>query len=334
MALFRLVAAFFGVGVLLPVPAWSAGRGVSAAHYGRDDRIDLHQTARPLWLRLADSTVALFQDADVAPDPDAGQARLKTAPFKSLPSISPWRDLCKGERFYGQPAGAVCSGFLVAPDVVATAGHCVVSDEHCRSLRFVFGFAIRKAGVMPDRVAAGDVYGCAELLGREAVFRGSDWALVRLDRLVVGRLPLEVNAAGSIAEGTPVLTIGHPSGLPAKIAAGGRVRDASAKDYFVTNLDGYHGGSGSPVFHAVTGRVEGILVNGDTDYEWRDEDSCWTAHRCPENGCRGEDVTRMSVPASRLSAIGGPGRPLPSVVKPGRGMMTLMESVAEESVFP
>ena len=38
---------------------------------------------------------------------------------------------CPTVRFSDQIAGARCSGFLVAPNVVATAGHCMVSQNEC-----------------------------------------------------------------------------------------------------------------------------------------------------------------------------------------------------------
>ncbi|OQB98875.1 MAG: hypothetical protein BWX80_03903 [Candidatus Hydrogenedentes bacterium ADurb.Bin101] len=62
--------------------------------------------------------------------------------------------------------------------------------------------------------------------------------------------------------------IGHPSGLPKKIAFGSetRVRKNDAQGFFYANLDSYGGNSGSPVFNAEDGFVEGILVRGNTDF--------------------------------------------------------------------
>ena len=46
---------------------------------------------------------------------------------------------------------------------------------------------------------------------------------------------------------TPLVVIGHPSGLPTKIADGAWVRNNESEYYFVTNLDTFGGNSGSAV---------------------------------------------------------------------------------------
>jgi len=260
--------------------------------YGDDGRIDLWQTTDARLLALADSTVALFEGSAVTLD--GAVARLATQNYGER------MNLCKEEPFFEQPMGAFCSGSLVAPDVIMTAGHCVTSAEACAGVKFVFGFAIKEKGAAPTSVPAGDVYGCKELIGREQVGDGADWALVRLDRKVAGRAPLKLNLGGAIAEKTPVLVIGHPAGLPVKIAGGANVRDASKPGFFVANLDTYGGNSGSAVFNAETGLVEGILVRGERDYVYNG--SCRVSNRCPNDGCRGEDVTKIANVADKIPA--------------------------------
>src|SRR5438105_2949491 len=75
--------------------------------YGEDDRVDLYQVKDPQVLKLADSTVALFQDSQVAINDK--NAVLQTMPYGSS------NNLCKDVRFYDQHEGAFCSGSLVAP---------------------------------------------------------------------------------------------------------------------------------------------------------------------------------------------------------------------------
>ncbi len=253
--------------------------------YGNDDRVDLCQVKSEAVLKLADSTVALFDSSDVTVK--AGQARLSLTPYGQE------ENLCPGERFRDQLEGAFCSGSLVAPDVVMTAGHCVTSREDCAGTKFVFGFSImEKSEGTPRAVPAGEVYGCKELIGRAQDDHGPDWALVRLDRKVFGHQPLALDTAGGVAKGTPLFVIGHPSGLPTKVAGGARVRDASPRGYFVASLDTYGGNSGSAVFNAGTGLVEGILVRGDTDFVPKGR--CRVSYRVPDDGGRGEDVTKIS----------------------------------------
>jgi V8-like Glu-specific endopeptidase len=257
--------------------------------YGSDDRIDLYQTDDQRLKSLAESTVALFQAGDVTAD-----GALTTQNYGER------NGLCKEEPFYEQPVGAFCSGSLVAPDVIMTAGHCVPSAEECANIKFVFGFAVKEKDKFPTSVASGDVYGCKELIGREQINDGADWALVRLDRKVSGRKPLKLNRSGKISVGAPVLVIGHPAGLPTKIAGGANVRDSSKPGFFVANLDTYGGNSGSAVFNAETGLVEGILVRGEQDYVYNG--SCRVSNKCPNDGCRGEDVTKIANVADQIHA--------------------------------
>lgn len=261
--------------------------------YGSDDRIDVYQTDNAKLRSLADSTVALMQASSVKAE--GAVAKLETEPY------GPGNGLCKDEPFYEQVTAAFCSGSLVAPDVIMTAGHCVTSDSSCANTKFVFGFAVKEKGKMPTSVPAKEVYGCAKLLGREQINDGADWALIKLDRAVTGHAPLKLNKTGQIENKTPIVVIGHPAGLPTKIAGGAEVRDASKNGYFVANLDTYGGNSGSAVFNAKNGNVEGILVRGEQDYTYRG--SCRVSNVCPADGCRGEDVTKISVVNEKLPGL-------------------------------
>src|SRR6185295_6557109 len=97
-----------------------------------------------------------------------------------------------------------------------------------------------------------------------------------------------------------IIVIGHPAGLPTKVAGGAAVRDEKPAGYFTANLDTYGGNSGSAVFNAVTGLVEGILVRGENDYVWKG--SCRVSNVCTNEGCRGEDVTKVSALADIIPA--------------------------------
>lgn len=258
--------------------------------YGADDRLDLYQTKDTRLLALADSTVGLFAAAQVAEW--QSRASLHTQPYGQT------MQLCHDEPFYDQESGPYCSGALIAPDVVMTAGHCVLDEADCHRIKYVFGFAIKKKGELPYEVPTKDVYGCKQLLGREQTDKGVDWALIKLDRVVKGHAPLKLNRTGVINDKTPLVVIGHPVGLPTKIAGGASVRNASFEGYFTANLDTYGGNSGSPVFNAKTGLVEGILTRGDNDYVKRG--SCLVSNVCTDDGCRGEDVTKIAVVVAKL----------------------------------
>jgi len=271
----------------------AAGSAVAADKviYGSDDRLDIYQVTDSRLLKLADSTVGLFQASDVYV---TGSRALLTTE-----SYADGYNLCKEEPFYEQVTGAFCSGSLVAPDIIMTAGHCVKSADACEGTKFVFGFAVKSKGVNPSEVPASDVYSCSELIGREQVGTGADWALIRLDRKVTGHEPLKYDTSDSVKNGDPLVVIGHPAGLPTKVAGGATVRDASPNGYYVANLDTYGGNSGSAVFNGRTGVIEGILVRGENDYVYKD--GCRVSNVCASDACRGEDVTKLSAITSPFS---------------------------------
>lgn len=258
--------------------------------YGDDDRLDLYQVKNQRLRELADSTVGLFQAGNVSMS--GSQATLTTA------SYAEEYDLCKEEPFFEQRTGAFCSGSLVGPDLLMTAGHCVTSESACKGTKFVFGFAVKEKGVLPEKVPGSEVYGCGKLIGRLQENSGADWALIKLDRQVANHKPLDINRNGVIENGTPLFVIGHPAGLPTKVAGGAKVRDASPNGHFVANLDTYGGNSGSAVFNAKSGLIEGILVRGEQDYEYKN--GCKVSKVCKDDGCRGEDVTKISALSGQI----------------------------------
>ena len=142
-----------------------------------------------------------------------------------------------------------------------------------------------------------NVYHCKEIVERklnEHPEVRSDFAIIRLDRAVVGRDVLKVRTEGKIEDGSELVIIGHPSGLPTIIADGANVRDNDAHYFFSANLDSFGGNSGSAVFNRETGLVEGILVRGERDYILDKEKKCYHVNKCSDDECRGEDVSRIT----------------------------------------
>lgn len=260
--------------------------------YGVDDRLDYYQSA-PAMRKLADSVVSLWRGSDVTLAA-GGSYRLATANYGSS------MGLCAGEPFREQPIGAFCSGSLVGKNLVMTAGHCIKDENDCADTKFIFGFGLKVAGANLSSAQASEVYSCKKIVKRylneDYGTLGPDYALVELDRPAEGKAPLAVSRGGDLKKGDSIVVIGHPSGLPVKVAGGATVRDPSPDGYFVANLDTYGGNSGSAVFNGRTGLIEGILVRGENDFV--DKDGCRVSNVVAADGGRGEDVTKISELAS------------------------------------
>jgi len=255
--------------------------------YGKDNRLDLFEVTNPLYAELTRSTLAMIGPNNI---------KLENNQYKiSGALLGPQMKLCPGEKFEKQITAANCSAFLVTPNHIVTAGHCVKNLSDCNRYKWVFDFNIEDQNTTTHIVPASSVYGCKAVVAQ--VLDNSnmdDYAFIELDRTVTDRLPLTVRTEGAIAVKDPLVVIGHPTGLPVKIADGAKVRSIKNPKYFVSNLDTFGGNSGSAVFNAETGVVEGILVRGETDYQYLSARKCYTPNYCSENGCRGEDVTRIT----------------------------------------
>jgi V8-like Glu-specific endopeptidase len=200
-------------------------------------------------------------------------------------------NLCADEPFREQKSAAFCSGFLVNEDTVVTAGHCIRGPSDCSTTKFVFGYGLKTPTAAYTEIKNEEIYSCQSITHTEVNNRGADFAVIKLDRRVLNHRTAELRREGAAAVGSEVVVIGHPSGLPTKVAAGAKVRRLD-NNFFVASLDTYGGNSGSAVFNNTDGKVEGILVRGETDF--RSQGSCTVSNRCAADGCRGEDVTMIS----------------------------------------
>lgn len=251
--------------------------------YGSDNRLDVYEVARADVRELADSTVALIA---------TGSMSLKQSGSYVISSqmYGAAYGLCRDEAFYSQPSVANCSGFLVGEDLIATAGHCI-DKRTCADYKFVFGFAMINESTAQTEIPQEEVYSCKEVLAHK-LNNQVDYALVRVDRPVRGHRPLKLQQTPAVV-GQELVVIGHPAGIPTKVADGASVRSLR-NGYYVANLDTYGGNSGSAVFNAHTHEVTGILVRGDSDFAYDRANKCNRSNLCSDKGCRGEDVTNIS----------------------------------------
>jgi hypothetical protein len=267
--------------------------------YGDDDRQEVADITDP-GVRMASNAVALIVDhANLTGcSPDGTRCTLLTEPYDH-----PLDPLCPDEPFRDQSTAGFCTGFLVAPDLMATAGHCIAA-ETCAATAFVFGFAIRDANAVATTVDL-ETFHCTNVTARVLdPVTGADFAVVRLDRPAEGRSPLAVRTSGTVAVDTLVLALGYPSTLPLKVVAGARVR-ALDSTFFEVDLDTYGGNSGSPVIAADSLDVVGIVVRGNADFVFDQGAECRRSNRCDQDGCAGsfEQATYAHLLGPSLATI-------------------------------
>ncbi len=267
---------------------WSLGaHATEKVIYGQDDRLDVYEVLNPQLVDLANSTAAMVPVKDIS-----GGVFGYNVTSGSLADAG----ICADEKFANQPTAAMCSGFLVGPDLLVTAGHCMEKspgDDPCVKAKWIFDYRMDSEDTPIMSFLENQVYSCKEVV--EFVLNDTnDYALVRLDRVVEGRNPLKFRTEGKVSDDAQIVVIGHPTGLPTKVAAGAYVRNNTIADYFVANLDTFGGNSGSAVFDLESGLVEGILVRGEKDYIFDYTSWCYRPNKCLNDGCRGEDVTRIT----------------------------------------
>lgn len=234
--------------------------------YGSDDRVEVEDFHDAKFREFANSVAGRVSSYQL--NPSMYDASTDSFNIMAL-SLSEAMNVCEDERFSDQKVLSDCSGFLIGPKTLITAGHCMTSESDCDSFKWVFGYKLDS-----KQIPAKNIYSCKNIIDQKMKYTilgalitdtDRDYAVIELDREVEGALPLEFRTSGKIKRSDKVLVIGHPSGLPMKIANNARV----AKTYgntFKTELDTYGGNSGSPVFNEETGLVEGILIQGAEDY--------------------------------------------------------------------
>lgn len=240
--------------------------------------------------------------------------------------------LCSSERFFNEPSVSyACTGFLIAPDLLVTAGHCVYALNNpnnelknetglaCPIFDWLFDYASSGTGAVTlIGISQSHLYHCKQIVYavQQEHSPFADFALIQLDRPVADRTPLAL--AGHPPDlGAPVFMIGFPYGTPLKLTDHARVTFTNpVASAFVTNLDAFEGNSGSPVFNSQN-EVTGILVGGtpsaNTYYDTKNK--CERFNRCDDNAknCTLPDVDTSIFP--EFQAVGSDVQRIEAIVK-------------------
>ena len=122
--------------------------------YGEDNR-ENPADASPLMREVALSTAAMIQPVYIH---STGEEATISA------TTLAGRGICQDARFAQQITAAVCSGFLVGPDLLVTAGHCITHKEDCKKYQWVFDYADNSRGEKAITIPSSSIYSCKKIL--------------------------------------------------------------------------------------------------------------------------------------------------------------------------
>jgi V8-like Glu-specific endopeptidase len=193
------------------------------------------------------------------------------------------------QKFREELAPGLSTGFLVCDRrTVLTAAHSMYEKGtdtliSLDSYRLVFNFQHNKNDVY--RFKENSIYKITKLIAHykhnseietETDSEDGDWALLELDREVEDSTPLDIdfsNVQNSdrnfYKEGRSVYMLGHPDGLPLKVAMNAQIIKSNKcmTNLCKSDVHGFTGNSGPPLFDQTTGKVVGLYIRGNKDYE-------------------------------------------------------------------
>ena len=175
-------------------------------------------------------------------------------------------------KFLDQPTISSCTGFLIAPEILVTAGHCLRSKEDVSKFVWVFDYTNEKKFIDGKRLRfkPENIFEVKQVIA--SAFNKNtkdDYAILRLNK-ASDRAPYRFRTSGKVLQNTDINTIGSPTGLPLKFSTNAVVVDNSPFNWFKSDIDSFPGNSGGPVFDQ-NGFIEGILVRGAMEYSQADD---------------------------------------------------------------
>ncbi len=296
------------VNLPVPSPAVASNQTNASAQniaiYGNNTLRDWYKVDKSL--RELSESVAAFVSGDSL---RFDKSRKVYKPLK-LETLGDNYSLAESADFKKQKVLSYCSGSLVSPYLVLTAGHCIEYNPkdpyYYKNTYIVFGWKQYAQGRYSSTFSPRQVYNINRVLIRKltrgGINYGEDYALVELDRRVSGIDPLPIDRTGEfLVKGNKVFTIGYPLGMSVKITdpADAEIKRVG-KNKFITNLDTFGGSSGAPVFDSYTRRITGVHVTGNAVNMFYRTDQPLTISFETSNKVRGKAYTRKDNPSSMV----------------------------------
>lgn len=180
--------------------------------------------------------------------------------------------VCRQERFSDQPRMRNdCSAVLIGPKHLLLPGNCI-TKHYCDNDLFywMFNYQLDSSGPLSMDRKREYFYKCEKLI-KQVFDRNTaiSYAVIELNKAVVGIKPVRISKELTIAPDSELVAMGHPSGLPLKVAAGAFVADQN-DEHFLVSSDIAGKSKGAAIFNAKTMELEGMLIDGRADFEMKD----------------------------------------------------------------
>ncbi len=223
------------------------------------------------------------------------------------------KPFCDSVKYLDQKSYGFCSGFLIAPKLFITAGHCVSNKEvgffrdsktkssYLENMRVVFNVNNNNRSTIFHKK---NIYSIKQIKRFKNLGERGDYALLELSddvRVSASVAPLAsalLDKEDELKRNDELVVIGHPYGLPLKISSDAKIMQKSGA-VFYANIDAFPGSSGSMVVNRRTNKVVGILVGGPSDQilEFNSEENCIehkTLSETPKDKAELSSVTKIS----------------------------------------
>lgn len=253
------------------------------------------------WSEMKKSVAMMVSTAFIDDDFSSDRFTLEKSLFTPISDPINF-NVCIDEPYAHQRANPEsCTGFLVAPNILATAGHCAVDDGRafdditiqCSNYSWLFDYELEDDGKASLKgQSSSRLYHCKRVIAAISDYRiknpianrpyGHDFALIELDRAVTDRPHLKFDTQKPVI-GDLLSLIGHPLGLPQKISLSGRVNQTFHPYFFEASTDAFSGSSGSPVINK-KGGVVGIVVRGPDNFYYDESKNCNRLNTCNDDG--------------------------------------------------
>lgn len=253
---------------------WSAFTSVFALDtmglnsiYGVDDREFVTNKSTSNILNYSRS-VALIVDVDVV-QKQLFKTTIKTEPlYKSV-------NLCLDEKHVLKPSVSNCTGFLIAPDKLVTAGHCFIDESDCATKKMFFDVTLDKIKNETYKLNNVNVFSCKKIIS-QSLSENLDFAIIQLNKPALSRPFLKLKSKVPPTNlSSSYLLIGHPFGMPQMITKTDVLHSSISDNILRAAFDSFIGNSGSPIINLMTSEVEGVLISGNEDLELDTENECY-----------------------------------------------------------